>query len=140
MALSSDPHPASEAVIRSGGGGQAGERSQKPAEDVPHHVYSSSTAHLHVLAHLPPHQIKPHTRFAEDELGYVMPSQPLKNTHTQRRRSCTWMKSKTATVWMMSHYFPDVKTKVHIRLTTIHVKRRLGESAQPSLTAQPCVI
>lgn len=55
VALSSDPHSASEAVIRGGGGGAAGERSQKPAEDVSNHVYSSSTADLHVLAHLPPH-------------------------------------------------------------------------------------
>lgn len=53
-----DPHSASEALIWGSSWREAGERSQEPAEDVPHHVHSSGTARLYVLAHLPPHQIK----------------------------------------------------------------------------------
>lgn len=58
LASSTDSYPTPEVVIWSGGGGQVGARNQEPAEDVPHHGYSSSTACLYVLAHVPPHQIK----------------------------------------------------------------------------------
>ncbi len=151
---SSDPHSAPEAVIWGGGGGEAGERNKKPAEDVPHHVYSSSTTHLHVLAHLPPHQIKPgtHTHCAEDELycpnAISPPKKPLKKTHTYththihtHQRSWTWMKHTKATaVWMISHHFPDIKTEQHTRKThsmyawskTTKVTRRLREASLPS--------
>lgn len=120
MRLPSDPHFASEAVIWGGGGGEAGERNQKPAEDVPHHVYSSSTAHLHVLAHLPPHQIKPGTLTQSLCRRWTwlvrMPSHTLKytwrktHTHTHiEEAGLGWNTQQAA--WMMSHHFPRYKDR-----------------------------
>lgn len=143
MGPCSDPHSAPEAVIWGGGGGEAGERNQKPAEDVPHHVYSGSTTHLHVLAHLPPCQIKPgtHARCAEDELccpNAISPPEKHSRKHT-RQRSWTWMKHTTATVvWMISHHSLDLKTELHTCKThsmytwskTTHATRRLREDAR----------
>lgn len=150
--LSSDPHSASEAAIWGGCRGEAGERNQEPAEDVPHHVYSSSTAHLHVLAHLPPHQIKPgtHTHQLEDDLNAISTTtNPQENTHTHTHwRSWTFRKHRRATaVWMTAHRFPDLKAYLHIHKTRrgqqknkrYKTMKRRCEASLPALSQHsPC--
>lgn len=89
-----DSHSTPEAVIWSSGRGQVGERNQEPAEDVPHHVYSGGAAHLYVLAHVPPRQIKagshPHSHWVEHELCYLKAIfTPFISNYTDSLPMCT---------------------------------------------------
>lgn len=138
--LSLDSHSASEVVVWGGGGGEAGERNQEPAEDVPHYVNSSSTTHLHVLAHLPPHQIKPGTNTLTQLCGrwtWLSKCHLTPKTLARILRKTDLDEHTLATdVWVISHH----SQTSYAWSRTTHATRQEGMWGSVSLIAQPHAI